>query len=368
MKQILLPILALLLTCCSKESDMMAETNSQKEIGKTLIVFYSYTGNCREIANSLNSMITADVVEIKTVAENQDYNANGYQLGNDLLETINANPESIESYPPIKDVSKDAEDYDNIIFVTPLWHSQMAAPAQTYLFKNRQKLEGKHFAMIVSSWSSGIATVTSNARRLLPDVIWAGEPLWINHNNHSKRNSLIDTWLKTQNFQSSDNMTEKMYITIDGRTMPVTLVDNNASRALVDKLQEGSLTVTLNSSADFEIWGGLGFSLPTENKHMNAQPGDVVLYNGSNICLFYGTNSWSYTPLGKIDNLTESELRIFLKAGESNIKVTLSLDNSTSVSNLRADIQSTNAYTLQGMPAQAGQHGIIIHNGKKIIR
>jgi hypothetical protein len=51
----------------------------------------------------------------------------------------------------------------------------------------------------------------------------------------------------------------------------------------------------------------------------------VVLYNGSNICIFYGTNSWSYTRLGKIQGLSASELKAFLKAGESEVKVTLSL-------------------------------------------
>ena len=106
-----------------------------------------------------------------------------------------------------------------------------------------------------------------------------------------------------------------MYITIDGRTEAVTLTNNSATQALVAKLQEASVTVTLNSSGGFEIWGALGFSLPTSNEQINAQPGDIVLYNGSNICMFYGTNSWNYTLLGKIDGLSESELRTFLKAG-----------------------------------------------------
>ena len=123
----------------------------------------------------------------------------------------------------------------------------------------------------------------------------------------------------------AQTMTQKMYITIDGQTQPVTLVYNAATQELVSKLQQGAVNVTLNSSGGFEIWGALGFSLPTSNEQINAQPGDVILYNGSNICIFYGTNSWSYTRLGKIDGLTESELRTFLKAGESNISVTLSL-------------------------------------------
>ena len=135
---------------------------------------------------------------------------------------------------------------------------------------------------------------------------------------------------------SSDNndviaqtMTQKMNITIDGVTKSVTLEDNAAARALVARLQESPVTVTLNSSGGFEIWGALGFSLPTSNEQITARPGDVILYSGSNICLFYGSNSWSYTRLGHIDGLTESELRTFLHAGESNIQVMLWLPAAT---------------------------------------
>ncbi|MBR2147078.1 MAG: NAD(P)H-dependent oxidoreductase [Muribaculaceae bacterium] len=124
-------------------------------------------------------------------------------------------------------------------------------------------------------------------------------------------------------------MSQKMYITIDGVSQPVTLYNNAATQALVERLENGNVTVTLNSSGGFEIWGALGFSLPTSNEQITAQPGDVILYNGSNICLMYGSNSWSYTRLGHIDALNESELRSFLKAGESNIEVTLSLQATT---------------------------------------
>lgn len=170
---------------------------------------------------------------------------------------------------------------------------------------------------------------------------------------------------QTTNYET---MTTKMYITIDGRTEAVTLTNNSATQALVAKLQEASVTVTLNSSGGFEIWGALGFSLPTSNEQINAQPGDIVLYNGSNICMFYGTNSWNYTLLGKIDGLSESELRTFLKAGESNISVTLSLSNTTGISQVKADGSKSRAYTLSGTLAQVGRKGIIIKNGKVAIK
>ncbi len=135
----------------------------------------------------------------------------------------------------------------------------------------------------------------------------------------------LDAMESVKNEPITTTMTQKMYLTIEGRTEEVSLVTNSATEALVKKLEQGDITLTLSSSGGFEIWGALGFSLPTSNQQVNAQPGDVVLYNGSNICIFYGTNSWSYTRLGKIQGLSASELKAFLKAGESEVKVTLSL-------------------------------------------
>ena len=163
---------------------------------------------------------------------------------------------------------------------------------------------------------------------------------------------------------------QKMMITIDGVSHSVTLNGNAAAQALVARLQQGPVTVTLNSSGGFEIWGALGFSLPTSNEQITAQPGDVILYNGSNICLMYGSNSWSYTRLGHIDGLTESELRTFLKAGESNIDVTLSLASiSTGVSQVRVDAapEADVYYDLSGRRVENPTHGMYIKNGKKVI-
>ena len=164
---------------------------------------------------------------------------------------------------------------------------------------------------------------------------------------------------------------DKMYITIGEQTQSVTLVDNAATRALVEKLQQAPVSVTLNSSGGFEIWGALGFSLPTSNQQLAAQPGDVILYNGSNICLFYGSNSWSYTRLGKIDGLSESELRTFLKAGESNITVMLSLTSGTTAINKTSSTPSAKEekvyYSLNGQRMKNPSAGIYIKNGKKVI-
>ena len=359
--------MSLLMVCCTKDDEVKAEPIGNA--GKTLVVYYSYTNNCREIVTSLTSQIEADVMRIEPADKTQKYEANNYAIGTALLNAIKDNPNDEASYPAIDPVSiTDLSQYQNIIIVTPLWWSQMAAIMQTYLFNYGTQMSGKHVALIVSSHSSSISGVVADAKRLVPDCTWMGDALWINASNHSNRASLIQNWLPTLNFAGKQTTMNKMYITIDGQTQTVTLVDNQATKTLVEKLQQAPVTVTLNSSGGFEIWGALGFSLPTSNEQINAQPGDVILYNGSNICIFYGTNSWSYTRLGKIDGLSESELRTFLKAGESNITITLSLSSgTTAINSVRSAATENNAYySLSGQRlAQAPARGIYIENGIK---
>lgn len=337
---------------------------------KTLVVYYSYTGNCREIVTTLTSKMEADVLEIQPAEKGLRYEANNYALGTQLLNAIKANPNDAGSYPAIDPVTTSLSNYQNIIIVTPLWWSQMAAIMQTYLFQSASQMEGKHVGMIVSSHSSSIGGVISDARRLLPDVTWMGDALWINASNHSNRASLTENWLKTLNFAEDNTTMDKMYITIGEQTQSVTLADNDATRELVAALQNASITVTLNDN-NFEIWGSLGKSLTTENEQMTAQPGDIVLYNGSNICIFYASNSWSYTRLGKIEGLTDDELRTFLKAGQNNISVTLSLESGTTAIRSLTPTPSSkgerNYYSLNGVKVENPSKGLYIMNGKKVV-
>ena len=174
----------------------------------------------------------------------------------------------------------------------------------------------------------------------------------------------------TDNEVKAQTTMDKMYITIGGQTQSITLVDNDATHELVAALQNAPITITLNDN-NFEIWGSLGRSLATNNEQMTAQPGDIVLYNGSNICIFYASNSWSYTRIGKIDGLSESELRTFLKAGESNISVTLSLSSGTTAIRSLTPTPSTkgegNIYSLNGVRVNNPSKGIYIKNGKKVV-
>ena len=120
-------------------------------------------------------------------------------------------------------------------------------------------------------------------------------------------------------------MPKQIQISISGKTIPVKIEDNVATRALVAALQKASVTYEADDYGGFEKVGALGRSLPASDTQITTQPGDVILYSGNQIVLFYGSNSWGYTRIGKMEYGSLDGLKSFLKAGEGKISVTLSL-------------------------------------------
>lgn len=180
-----------------------------------------------------------------------------------------------------------------------------------------------------------------------------------------------------RNFTEADgnnpNLTStKMNITIDNHVLVVTLVDNSATRALVERLQEGSVSYSSSSYGNFETVGNIGFSLPTSNSSITTQAGDVILYQGNQICIFYGSNSWSYTRLGRISNASQEELRSLLSSGTVNITLSLAGDDATGISSVNSEGEPKNRelrkgiYSLTGEKlAKAPQRGVYIEDGIK---
>lgn len=109
--------------------------------------------------------------------------------------------------------------------------------------------------------------------------------------------------------QDEDMNTENIvYLKIWDKTFEVTLEDNTATKALLEKLKEWYVVVNAHEYWWFEKVWDLGFDLPREDKQITTQLWDIVLYNWNQISLFYDSNSWSYTKLWKVQNITESDL------------------------------------------------------------
>ena len=167
--------------------------------GKTLIVYYSYTNNVHSIINDLQTQIEADVVRVEPTEKGIDYAANNYAIGSALIQAIRDNPNDENSYPSIETTIDNLSDYDRIIIGAPLWWSNMAAPLQTFLFQYGSQMEGKNIGLIVSSASSGINGVNSDAKRLIPGGNFLTPSLWIRSSQTSNCHSMIADWLNEIN-------------------------------------------------------------------------------------------------------------------------------------------------------------------------
>lgn len=106
---------------------------------------------------------------------------------------------------------------------------------------------------------------------------------------------------------------------INNKELIVELEDNQATKELIKKLNEGNVIVEAQEYGGFEKVGSLGFSLTRDDKQIKTEAGDIVLYQGNQISLFYNSNSWSYTKLGKVTNVSASELKDLLGTGDVTI-------------------------------------------------
>ena len=119
--------------------------------------------------------------------------------------------------------------------------------------------------------------------------------------------------------------TEKMLkLYIDEQEITVTWENNESVMALFELAEKGSVNITTSRYGGFEQVGPIGQSLPRHDVHTETGPGDIVLYSGNQIVVFYGTNSWSYTKLGHIENMSNQELTQLLN--KNNVSLRLSIE------------------------------------------
>lgn len=110
---------------------------------------------------------------------------------------------------------------------------------------------------------------------------------------------------------------EDMILTINGEECPVDWEDNESVEALKELCP---LTIQMSMYGGFEQVGPIGSSIARNDKQTTTDYGDIVLYSGNQIVVFYGSNSWAYTRLGHI-NMTQEELTELL--GNGDVEITL---------------------------------------------
>ena len=109
---------------------------------------------------------------------------------------------------------------------------------------------------------------------------------------------------------------DTMVLTINGEVVSVEWEDNESVEALMDLVSKEPLSIRMSMYGGFEQVGSIGTSLPRNDVQTTTEAGDIVLYSGNQIVVFYGSNSWAYTRLGKVTDKSKTEMTELLGKGD----------------------------------------------------
>ncbi len=114
------------------------------------------------------------------------------------------------------------------------------------------------------------------------------------------------------------NMKISIQITSESgnHTLTAMLENNSSAVAFYELLKKGSVTISMRDYGSFEKVGSLGKTLPRNDTQITTSAGDIILYQGNQITIYYDTNSWNFTRLGKVDGVTQAELKKILGKGD----------------------------------------------------
>ena len=119
------------------------------------------------------------------------------------------------------------------------------------------------------------------------------------------------------------NMTQEVLLYIGNEKFNVEMSSNKGAKAFIDKLKEEDIVIKAHDYGNFEKVGELNFDLPTDDKNITTKSGDIMLYNGNSISLFYKPNTWSYTEIGHLKDIEDEELINILGQGDIELRFTL---------------------------------------------
>ena len=114
---------------------------------------------------------------------------------------------------------------------------------------------------------------------------------------------------------------KSLKLMVDGQEIDVIWEENASVNALKKMAESGDIVINLSKYGGFEQFGEIGKTLPSNDKRITTKPGDIILYNSDSVVMFYGSNTWSYTRLGKVQRMSDEELTALL--GNKDVIITI---------------------------------------------
>lgn len=282
-----------------------ATAKASEESGKVLVAYFSCTGTTERIAGYIADElgVTAHQIIPETPYSDADLNYSD----SDTRATVEQNDPAAR--PAISGTVENMEDYDVIFLGYPIWWGQ--APKILYTFVESYDLSGKTVVPFCTSGSSAIGSSVENLSLSAPEAVWlAGRRF-----SGSASRDAVAEWVRGLDLDLGKEKT--MRLTIGETQVPVTWEENASVEALGELLP---LTIQMSMYGGFEQVGSIGQRIPRDDAQITTDFGDIVLYSGDQLVIFYGSNTWSYTRLGHVD-LSRRELDGLLSHGD--VRITL---------------------------------------------
>jgi len=296
-------------------TEIPEETENKGE-NKVLVVYFTRTVNTETIADIIEKKTGGTKIRLETV---KDYPADYSSVYDVAMEEKNTN-----ARPKLKTKIENMEDYNTIFVGYPIWHGDVPMAIRTFL--EEYDFSGKTVVPFCTSASSLPDTSFGHIEESAAEAnVLTG--FWSGSAGLQNLDQTVPEWLdtlgiNTENKESSEGRTMK--ITVGNTSFTAALEDNSSARALEELLREEPLTINMRDYASMEKVGEIGKSLPRNDKNTVTEAGDIILYQGNSLVIYYDTNTWNFTRIGKIAGVTKEEL---LKAfGEGSVTVTFSLE------------------------------------------
>ena len=219
--------------------------------------------------------------------------------------------------------------YDVVFLGYPIWHGQ--APKIICTFLESYDFTGKTIVPFCTSGSSPIGSSATNLYSLTAGANW------LSGRRFSAGASLsdVESWVYDLDLPDHDDGTEavdeeaenQMYLQVFGAQDAVwtaALEENSSAEALKELLRQGPLTIRMHDYGNMEKVGPVGQVLPADNQQITTGAGDIILYQGSNLVIYYDTNTWNFTRLGRVNNVTQDGMKAVF--GDGDVTVILSLE------------------------------------------
>lgn len=304
----------------NNQNEVPTNNNEEKKENKTeakeksLVLYFSATGTTKKVAETISKATNSDIIEIepKEAYTSEDLSYNNKDC------RANKEQENATARPEIKN-EININDYNVIYLGYPIWWGTNPKIILTVL--DKYNFDEKIVIPFCTSGSTGIEASLKELEEYNSNIRWLKGRRF----NSSVSTEEINEWVNELGINTlSEEEYSKMYIKIDEKILTATLENNSSADRLIEKLKQGDLKIDMKDYSNFEKVGQLGFDLPRNDEEITTTFGDIILYQGNQITIYYDTNNWNLTKLGHIDNITQEELKEIL--GSEDVTVILSLN------------------------------------------